>query len=214
MPSAIVKPHTATTHSSGPLPEGCTPTAINVSVMMPMVFCASLVPCESATRQAVTVWPWRNPLSTCAALIFFTMRNISLTATNAARPATMGDISAGTSTLATTAPKFTPSTPAPMMPPEMVLATSVERKAPIRLSVPAAITAVLGLRAPVAIDVAMALAVSWKPLVKSKISAVAMTSPTTMSVASSMDASIPFSTSMLEGRARSGHAMPILHKSN
>ena len=55
-----------------------------------------------------------------------------------------------------------------MMPPEMVLATSVERNAPTRLSVPAAMTAVLGLSAPVAMDVAMALAVSWKPFVKSR----------------------------------------------
>ena len=36
-------------------------------------------------------------------------------------------------------------------------------------------TATLGLRAPVAIDEAMALAVSWKPLVKSKASAVSTT---------------------------------------
>ena len=47
-----------------------------------------------------------------------------------------------------------------MMPPEMVFATSVERNAPTRFNVPAAITAVFGLSAPVAIDVAMALAVS------------------------------------------------------
>ncbi len=47
-----------------------------------------------------------------------------------------------------------------MMPPEMVLATSVERNAPTKFNVPAAITAVLGFRAPVAIDVAMAFAVS------------------------------------------------------
>ena len=47
-----------------------------------------------------------------------------------------------------------------MMPPEMVFATSVDRNAPIRLSVPAAMTAVFGLSAPVAMEVAMALAVS------------------------------------------------------
>ena len=37
-------------------------------------------------------------------------------------------------------------------------------------------TATLGFRAPVEIDAAMALAVSWKPFVKSKASAVTMTS--------------------------------------
>lgn len=57
-----------------------------------------------------------------------------------------------------------------------VRATSTERKAPTRLSTPASSTAVLGFSAPVAIDVAIAFPVSWKPLVKSKASAVAMSS--------------------------------------
>ena len=55
VPAAIARPQTATTQSSGPEPEGCRPTAMSVSVMMPMVFWASLVPCERATKQAVTV---------------------------------------------------------------------------------------------------------------------------------------------------------------
>src|SRR5699024_9926876 len=50
----------------------------------------------------------------------------------------------------------------------------------------ASATAVLGLRAPVAMGVAMAFAVSWKPFVKSKKSASAMTS-TTVSVRNSTD---------------------------
>ncbi len=63
-----------------------------------------------------------------------------------------------------------------MMPCEMVLETSVDRNAPTRLSTAASSTATLGLSAPVAIGVAIALAVSWKPFVKSKNSARAMTS--------------------------------------
>ncbi len=47
-----------------------------------------------------------------------------------------------------------------MMPPEMVFDTSVDRKAPTRLSTAASSTAVLGFRAPVAMGVAIALAVS------------------------------------------------------
>ncbi len=47
-----------------------------------------------------------------------------------------------------------------MMPPEMVLETSVDRKAPTRFSTAARRTAVLGFSAPVAIGVAMAFAVS------------------------------------------------------
>lgn len=46
------------------------------------------------------------------------------------------------------------------MPPEIVLATSVERKAPARLSRPATATATRGLSAPVAMEVAIELAVS------------------------------------------------------
>src|SRR5215218_1524910 len=59
------------------------------------------------------------------------------------------------------------------IPPEMVLATSTDRNAPARFRHPATATATLGRNAPVAIEVAIALAVSWKPFVKSKISAVA-----------------------------------------
>ena len=57
-----------------------------------------------------------------------------------------------------------------------VRATSTLRKAPMRLRMPERATAVLGLRAPVAMDVAIALPVSWKPLVKSKARAVMTTS--------------------------------------
>src|SRR3954447_15862608 len=45
-------------------------------------------------------------------------------------------------------------------PPEIVLATWTDRKAPVRFRQAATATAVLGRKAPVAIDVAMALAVS------------------------------------------------------
>lgn len=64
------------------------------------------------------------------------------------------------------------------MPPEIVLATSVDRKAPTMLRAPLTRTAVRGFSAPVAMDVAMALAVSWNPLVKSKARAVTMTTAT------------------------------------
>ena len=60
-----------------------------------------------------------------------------------------------------------------------VSATSTERKAPTRFSSAESITAVFGFSAPVAMDVAMALPVSWKPLVKSKAKAVAITSSST-----------------------------------
>src|SRR6476661_362686 len=68
------------------------------------------------------------------------------------------------------------------MPPEIVLATSVDRNAPTTFSTAAITTAVRGRRAPVATDVAIALALSWNPLVKSNTSAVRITNATTNNV--------------------------------
>jgi hypothetical protein len=58
----------------------------------------------------------------------------------------------------------------------MVAATSTERNAPTRFRIAERPTATFGLSAPVAMDVAMALPVSWKPLVKSKPRAVTINS--------------------------------------
>lgn len=69
----------------------------------------------------------------------------------------------------------TPAAPSRMIPPEMVFATSLEMNAPTRLSTAASATALRGVIAPVAMGVAIAFAVSWKPFVKSKKSASAMT---------------------------------------
>src|SRR5690349_12945968 len=56
-----------------------------------------------------------------------------------------------------------------------VAATEIEMKAPMKLSRAANPIATCGRAAPVEIEVATTLAVSWKPLVKSKASAVATT---------------------------------------
>ena len=71
-------------------------------------------------------------------------------------------------------------------PPEIVLATAVDRQAPTRLSTAARMTATRGRSAPVAIGPAIALALSWKPLVKSKIRATTMTVMTTNSSVTSV----------------------------
>jgi hypothetical protein len=63
----------------------------------------------------------------------------------------------------------------------IVAATASERNAPIRLSRPDKATATRGGSAPVAIEVAITLPVSWKPLVKSKARAVMTTSARTTS---------------------------------
>nr|BFE70939.1 hypothetical protein GCM10020092_042400 [Actinoplanes digitatis] len=56
-----------------------------------------------------------------------------------------------------------------------VSATSTDRNAPMRLRTPERATAAFGLSAPVAMEVAIALAVSWNPFVKSNPSAVTTT---------------------------------------
>src|SRR6478609_4707765 len=60
-----------------------------------------------------------------------------------------------------------PSTPlgVAMMPEPMVAATLPPKKAPKRFATAAIASATLGVRARVEIDVAIALAASWKPLV-------------------------------------------------
>src|ERR671930_2460214 len=61
------------------------------------------------------------------------------------------------------------------MPEAIVAATATDRKAPTKLSTAAIATAARGPRARVEIEVATALAVSWKPFVKSNASAVPTT---------------------------------------
>src|SRR3954464_10868451 len=61
------------------------------------------------------------------------------------------------------------------MPPAIVAATLIERNAPTKFRTAAMVTATRGRRALVAMVVAMALAVSWKPLVKSNPTAVITT---------------------------------------
>ena len=40
---------------------GSVPFTIRASVMTPIVFCASLVPCASDTMEADPIWPIRKP---------------------------------------------------------------------------------------------------------------------------------------------------------
>lgn len=67
------------------------------------------------------------------------------------------------------------TTPASTIPLAMVAATASERNAPTMLREADSSTACLGFSARVAIEVAIALPVSWKPLVKSNARAVATT---------------------------------------
>jgi hypothetical protein len=66
-------------------------------------------------------------------------------------------------------------TPSSTIPCEIVAATLMDRNAPAKFSAAQSATATLGRKARVAMDVAIAFAVSWKPLVKSKTRALPMT---------------------------------------
>ena len=64
VPSAIANPAERITHNGGDEPCGRVPAVINVKVMMPIVFCASLVPWARETIEAETIWPTLNPCPT------------------------------------------------------------------------------------------------------------------------------------------------------
>ena len=72
-------------------------------------------------------------------------------------------------------PSLPASTVGSTMPLAIVAATLIEMNAPAKFRIADRITATRGFRAPVAIDVAIALAVSWKPLVKSNATAATIT---------------------------------------
>ena len=65
----------------------------------------------------------------------------------------------------------------------IVAATLIEMNAPAKFRHAEMITATLGFRAPVAIEVAIALAVSWKPFVKSNANPMMTTRTSTNVVA-------------------------------
>ncbi len=76
----------------------------------------------------------------------------------------------------------------------MVAATLSDRNAPMRFSTLDSATATRGFNAPVEMEVAIALPVSWNPLVKSKARAVTITRPSTMSLFTTrmiQDAEVP-----------------------
>ena len=68
---------------------------------MPIVFCASLVPCESASRLAETSCPSRNPRATGPGRWRPTIRYTTRIASPPATKASTGATSAGTTTLST-----------------------------------------------------------------------------------------------------------------
>ena len=90
------------------------------------------------------------------------------------------------------------------IPSATVAATLSEMNAPTKFRIAAIVTATRGLSAPVAIVVAIAFAVSWKPFVKSNPSAVTTTSARMMS-----DASMTRRTLGVRGRAGRTPSPPV-----
>ncbi len=88
-----------------------------------MVFCASLVPCASATSEAVAIWPQRSPSSRRFSSTFRVIRYISQVPHAATMPAMTGAATAGMSTFWVIPLQLTPAVPsavrpAPISPPK------------------------------------------------------------------------------------------------
>src|SRR3954453_13632625 len=98
------------------------PCATSASAITPIVFCASFVPCESASRPLVASWPSRKPRVTRPGRSRPTMRYTTRIAIPATANASSGAISAGTTTLPSRPSPLTAADPsaakaAPTMPP-------------------------------------------------------------------------------------------------
>jgi hypothetical protein len=124
--------------------------------------------CEPA---AASIEPMTPPISACEELDG--MPNSQVT-----RFQTMAPASPANTTASVTRPVWT-------SPLAIVAATLSDRNAPTRFSAADSATAARGLSALVAIDVAIALAVSWNPLVKSNDKPVMITRASTMSLLTS-----------------------------
>ena len=198
------------------------PDATSARAMIPIVFCASFVPCVNATNAPETSWARRNPRLTRVGARRATSQVIPRIRANAEATPRNGAKSDGISTLWRIPSQLTYEAPdaeivAPTMPPisawleldgsptsqvtrfhviaptspaittssviaswstipfAIVAATATDTKAPAKFSTAALATARRGLNAPVETLVAIELAVSWKPFVKSKNSAIATT---------------------------------------
>ena len=151
------------------------PTMIGASTAGSSTLPTRLANLIASAPEATQVAPMRPPINACDELEGSPTSQVSRFHTIA--PTSPAKITVGVIFVSSTSPL------------EIVFATSTERNAPTRLSMPAMSTAVRGLSAPVAIEVATALAVSWNPLVKSKANAVTMT--TTMIREMSMRPSLP-----------------------
>src|SRR3954452_19796918 len=122
----------------------------------------------ASSPPATQVAPIRPPKSACDELEGRPRNQVSRF--HRIAPTSPAKITTGLMSVSSTSPR------------EIVFATCTDRKAPARFRQPAIATATLGRNAPVAMEVAMAFAVSWNPLVKSKISAVSTTTITATSM--------------------------------
>ena len=60
----MARPAERITQMGGPEFGARTPAVMRVSVMTPIVFCASDVPCASETSEAEAIWPLLKPFLT------------------------------------------------------------------------------------------------------------------------------------------------------
>ncbi len=102
VPSPMAAAQDSTTQNGVAAFSLCVPLAIRARVMMPIVFCASFVPCASDSSEAEPIWPSLKPRSFTRSETPEVIRKVSQVPTAATAIATSGARTAGMSTFATT----------------------------------------------------------------------------------------------------------------
>src|SRR5215204_768958 len=231
VPRPIAAAELMITHSGGRSKSGerC-PDATSASAMIPIVFCASFVPCVKATKAPEKSWSRRKMRFTMPGARFRMIQRTLIISAAARNAPSTGASKDGISTLSFspshwTTPRPSAATADPTMPPmsawleldgspmyqvmrfqviaptrpartmssvmtpwstipfAIVAATSKDTNAPRKFRNAALTTAVRGESARVDTEVAIALAVSWNPFVKSKNNATTTTPKSKASIA-------------------------------
>ena len=122
VPAAIESPHTTTTHLGVALFASSVPLAMSASVMTPMVFCASLVPCAIESNDVEPIWPTRMPRDLVSLSVLLVSLRARVVAMAAMTKAMIGAATAGARTFPTMPLQSTARPPAwaiiaPMTPP-------------------------------------------------------------------------------------------------
>ena len=111
VPSATATAQLTFTQLGTPAPGASRSPATSVRTITPIVFCASFVPCASATSELESTWLSRKPVAVLSARRERVSRSATRVATIAAAPQTNGATSPGAATFEPRPPHRTPELP-------------------------------------------------------------------------------------------------------